>query len=295
MRLILSRKGFDAASAGAPSPILPDGRLLSLPIPRAGESLRYRDVRHDGDSLGPVVEALTDGRVSADAPCHLDPDLRAGARPRPEGWRPLFGQAGASAGHLANQAVGSGDLFLFFGWFRRTERVEGRLRFVPGARDLHVLFGWLQVGAVHPEPARRSRELPPWARKHPHADPGRSRTNNVLFEAAPELDVGGGGPAVPGGGAFETPTDSRILTADGRSRSVWRVPRALWRDEPEDRLTYHGRRDRWTLDGEGALLRTVGQGQEFVLPVQGRGERAWVKTLFDGAEDDLPEGARAGR
>ena len=31
MKIILSRKGFDSANGGGPSPIFPDGRLLSLP------------------------------------------------------------------------------------------------------------------------------------------------------------------------------------------------------------------------------------------------------------------------
>jgi Nucleotide modification associated domain 3 len=34
MKLILSRKGFDSSHGGGPSPIRPDGRLLSFPIPR---------------------------------------------------------------------------------------------------------------------------------------------------------------------------------------------------------------------------------------------------------------------
>ncbi len=32
-KLILSRKGFDSASGGCPSPIFPDGTMFSLPIP----------------------------------------------------------------------------------------------------------------------------------------------------------------------------------------------------------------------------------------------------------------------
>lgn len=33
MKIILSRKGFDSSYGGYPSPILPDGSLLSIPIP----------------------------------------------------------------------------------------------------------------------------------------------------------------------------------------------------------------------------------------------------------------------
>nr|WP_275450862.1 hypothetical protein [Pseudomonas syringae] len=44
MRIILSRKGFDSAAGGCQGPILPDGRLFSLPIPDKASSiwiLRY--------------------------------------------------------------------------------------------------------------------------------------------------------------------------------------------------------------------------------------------------------------
>lgn len=33
VKFILSRKGFDSGSGGRPSPILPDGTMLSRPIP----------------------------------------------------------------------------------------------------------------------------------------------------------------------------------------------------------------------------------------------------------------------
>ena len=33
MKIILSRKGFDSSNGGCPSPIMPDGTLLSMPIP----------------------------------------------------------------------------------------------------------------------------------------------------------------------------------------------------------------------------------------------------------------------
>lgn len=51
MRIIISRKGFDSKYGGVPSPILPDGRLLSLPIPLA-DNLTYSEIRCDGASVG---------------------------------------------------------------------------------------------------------------------------------------------------------------------------------------------------------------------------------------------------
>ena len=43
MKVILSRKGFDSSNGGCPSPILPDGTLLSLPIPTDDRD-KYEDL-----------------------------------------------------------------------------------------------------------------------------------------------------------------------------------------------------------------------------------------------------------
>ena len=56
----------------------------------------------------------------------MDPDIRKGIRLRePSSWKPAFGQIGASQGLLSNAKVEVGDLFLFFGWFRRIEQHNG--------------------------------------------------------------------------------------------------------------------------------------------------------------------------
>ena len=64
MKIILSRKGFDAEYGGQPSPILPDGTLLSMPIPYPDEVIKYTDLHQE----------LLDGR-----PPHPD-------EPSPEWW-----------------------------------------------------------------------------------------------------------------------------------------------------------------------------------------------------------------
>ena len=126
MRVILSRKGFDSGAGGCPSPILPDGRLLSLPIPDVASPLRYRDLQAGDVDLGELVEQLTGGRYPAGHPAHLDPDLQVGTLARAPHWRPLLGQSGSAQGHLLNQGVGVGDLFLFFGLFQPVKHEGGR-------------------------------------------------------------------------------------------------------------------------------------------------------------------------
>lgn len=117
MKIILSRKGFDSSAGGASSPILPDGTLLSLPIPDTSRTsnIRCEDIRANGVSIGIVVEDLTKQKITRRDFAHLDPDLRASAYPRLPDWRPLFGQSDQSQTHLKNEGVTVGDLFLFFG------------------------------------------------------------------------------------------------------------------------------------------------------------------------------------
>jgi hypothetical protein len=143
MRLILSRKGFDSASGGCPSPILPDGRICSLPIPDKEASTLFRDLSWDGTDLGTIVSTLTRGRQRADFRCHLDPDLRPDLRATPSGWRPALGQLGASQGHLRNQSVGVGDMFIFWGIFRP---VDATWKWA--GDPVHLIWGWLQIGEV---------------------------------------------------------------------------------------------------------------------------------------------------
>jgi hypothetical protein len=139
MKIILSRKGFDSSYGGVASPIFPDGALLSLPIPDARGPVTYQDLTWGQHQLGKVVAALTRGRIDFAAHAHLDPDLYSQICSRAPGWRPLFGQDGAAQSHLANQGVGVGDLFLFFGWFRAVEQPSGYYCFVKQAPDQHLI------------------------------------------------------------------------------------------------------------------------------------------------------------
>src|SRR5215470_7476831 len=72
MKIILSRKGFDASVGKVASPIFPSGAL---------------------------VNDLTGGKIKPDTHAHLDPDLNKASIPRLAGWRPVFGQAGAAERH----------------------------------------------------------------------------------------------------------------------------------------------------------------------------------------------------
>jgi hypothetical protein len=202
--------------------------MISLPIPDPRSPVRYRDIAR-----------VRDHAPRPNLRAHLDPDLDPAARPRPRGWCPVFGQEGAAQTVLARAGVGPGDVFLYFGWFRR------------GRDDLHAIFGWLEVGEVI-DLARRA--APAWAKDHPHVF-APQRPNNALYIARRA-------------GLFRRYDDRLRLTAPGATRSLWRVPR-FFRG-----LGYHHDPRRW----QGDTLRSCTRGQEFVLDA-GDEARAWLRAL----------------
>ena len=59
MRIILSRKGFDSANGGYPSPIMPDGRMVSLPIPDQDTDVKYSQLfLPNGKNYGLLMQDL---------------------------------------------------------------------------------------------------------------------------------------------------------------------------------------------------------------------------------------------
>lgn len=267
MKIVFSRKGFDSSAGGVASPILPDGTLLSLPIPDPSSNITYGELTRAGYQLGRVVDDLTHSIITALDMAHLDPDLEFSTYQRQPGWRPLFGQDGAAQGHLIHSGLKKGDLFLFFGWFRQARFENGHLRFRRGAPDLHVLFGWLQVGSIYTSD-RLGSQLPLWAQYHPHYN--RPPTNNnTIYMAVERLQFDGQPIDLPGAGLFRQYHPELCLTAPGSSRRTeWHLPRWLYPGENKPPLSYHSRMTRWSLNGDQTLLRSVGRGQEFVLDTQ---------------------------
>lgn len=262
MRLILSRKGFDSSSGGCPSPIFPDGSMISLPIPDKRSQVRYNDLTWRGRNLGDLVARLTKGKQRCDFRAHLDPDLRRDLVPHERGWRPSLGQVGAAQGHLRKQGVAAGDVFLFFGLFRP---VDADLRWA--GPPTHRVWGWLQVGEAAPvdDVVRRGGAKWRWAERHPHLECPPD-TSNALYVAAKHLTLPGvRSSRVPGAGAFDIASNARCLTAPDATRvSDWTLPIGfLPRSRPA--LTYHADPRRWSRSGGTARLRAVAKGQEFVL------------------------------
>lgn len=266
MKIILSRKGFDKANGGQPSPILPDGTLLSLPIPMKGDKIKFSELFYKGKSYLEIITELNPKTtlISDDIPAHLDPDLREDAhQPRLDNWRAIFGQSDSSLTHLREQNIGTDDIFLFFGWFRQTKEVDGKLKYT--GPDLHIIYGYLQIGKIY----LNGEIFPEYSMKHPHLNEERQKLKqNGIYVAKDKLSFSEN---LPGASTLNY-NKNLVLTKDGETgRSKWELPdffKGL-------KMTYHP-----ANSFKDNYFQSAYPGQEFVIEENDK-VTEWAKNLIE--------------
>lgn len=264
MKIILSRKGFDSSYGKQANPILPDGTLLSLPIPDKDGNNTFSSLNWNGKSYYDIIHSLKPRTtITGNDMCHLDPDLRKDVRKRKSGWKPAFGQADTALSHLRNRGVGKGDLFLFFGWFMETEINQGELIYKRGAKELHVIYGYMQIGDI----IERKADAPDWLKDHPHIGDNKDRDEkrNAIYLPTDKLSFI---PDFNGCGLLNYRKD-RILTKDGMSKGKWDLPE-FFKDVA---ISYHP--NPWKDD----YFQSADKGQEFVFEATPK-ILEWVKQII---------------
>jgi hypothetical protein len=264
MKIILSRKGFDSQYGKQPSPILPDGTLLSLPIPSKDETVCFIDLTYKTKSYYRIIEELNPKtKIKSNYTCHLDPDLRKETLPRQKDWIPLFGQTDSAQGHLTKEGVKENDLFLFFGWFRQTEQVNGILRYKRNAPDLHIIFAYLQIGKMYKEHSKMPNEV----LYHPHAHKRYElKKNNSIYRPSNSLSLE---PSIKGSGCLKY-HDSLVLTKTGYSRSIWNLPEFF----KAVKISYHSNKSFYK-----DYFQSAAKGQEFVIE-ENKHVTEWAKRII---------------
>jgi len=279
MKIILSRKGFDSGYGGYPSPILPDGRLISLPIPSSGDKRKYSELHIETfgsyyDLMLELCPNIKDGHtknaLTANTKCHLDPDIYQGLTKRPAKWKGSFGQIGAAQSHLSNQKVSKDDIFLFFGWFRKTKYDDtGSLMFDRAdTKGIHLIYGFLQVGEII---RTCCDEAPQWLKDHPHViDYGRScDKSNTLYISSDKFTLNN---KIPGYGVFYF-NPQIILTKQGMNRSCWDLPDCF----KNIRISYH---DNGKYGWRETYFLSAAKGQEFVITANDE-VLMWTRKLIE--------------
>ena len=281
MKIIFSRKGFDSSSGGKPSPILLDGRMVSLPIPDKQSSIRYGDIHWQEYDLGSIVSNLTGGSIPASHFAHLDPDINSESLSRHSEWLPIFGQTGAAQGHLRKNGVQSGDIFIFFGLFRNVHHSSGKFDWDTRAPRRHIFWGWLQIDKVIKIDDCNLSEYK-WANYHPHFH-RNSDSNNTLYIARRHLSLPGissGG--IVGAGVFPQFSERLVLSDPVATLpSKWKLPQWFYPRDGKCPLTYHSNSTRWQRTGHGTILNSVARGQEFILDTNDFPEAVeWLKGIL---------------
>lgn len=209
MKIVFSRKGFDSAAGGGPSPIVA-GRPQSLPIP---DTKGLSPVTYGDLGLGEHAARASRGKLGAGDACHFDPMFR-------DCGTAILGQCHAAQGHLVKQGVGEGDVFVFFGLFDSPE--EGRH---------HRIFGYLEIESrVDLVTCDEDTRAHYRALGQPHAF-GLHANNDMLY--------------VGRGAAAKSAPAALRLTAPGEKPSQWIVPSWLHRTG----LSCHEAPWRWGENG----------------------------------------------
>ena len=268
MKIILSRKGFDSKSGEYPSPILPDGKFVSLPIPDESD-IFYSNLKLNGFTYYEIMKQLGMKKYNEKSTCHLDPDICMNVLERPKNWRPIFGQIDKSQKHLNNQDVKEGDLFLFFGMFRKTKYNEGKLVFCKNDPEIHAIFGYLQINEII-RTASEADKIKDWMYYHPHIKSKERRLDpsNAVYIAREKVSWND---KVAGAGCFHF-NEKLVLTKKGYSKSRWDLDPEIFGNL---KITYHP--NPWK---ENYFQSLKSPGQEFVIEENEKVEN-WAKELIN--------------
>lgn len=269
MKIILSRKGFDSQYGGMPSPILPNGKLLSLPIPSDEGTTTYEDIVYDGKTYMEIMGELKPQRAEKmkGSCCHVDPDMENRYGDSGKDWKPAFGQAGGAQTQLKD--ICAGDIFLFYGWFRQTEYDEnGKLKFVRGSKeDKHIIWGYMEVGKRITDEQQIKNEY----NHHPHSLDKYTSQNNALYIPADKLSLDN---TKKGYGVFNY-APIRQLTKENHNRSEWEIP-DCFRDV---KISHHNNKSYGFIDGKD-YFKSACIGQEFILEATDEIVE-WVKEVIN--------------
>jgi hypothetical protein len=254
MKIILSRKGFDDQYGKHPSIILPNGRMISFPIPveKPETGVPLTEIFYEGYSLVELFASLGI-KTDVNAQYHLDPDInKISKKNRHVNWAGAFGQAGAALGHLNAEEVGDNAVFLYYGTFNLTKKdQDGKLHY-ERSHPFHAIWGYLQVKKLIDNMDEiETDEGLAYLKDHPHymnRNLNKYQKGNAIFLGK-------------NWGTFKF-TEKQRLTKMGYLKSYWSLP-GFFKDID---LTYHKKEDyEYDPKTDSCLIQTAAKGQEFVM------------------------------
>jgi len=249
---------------------MPNGDLISIPIPanEKENGIPYSEIRYGEKSYLEIMEELAI-KIPEKKTCHFDPDLIKASSNRADNWNGIFGQQGAALTHLENQNVEKGDIFLFFGSFKRTFTAE-QIKFERD-HERHIIFGYLIVGEIIKIENKQDSVF----NEHPHfKNKELYSPRNTVFIAKNENDYG----------AFKY-REELVLTKNGFPKSMWELP-MIFHHSRGTKISRHSEKD-FEVRNELVFLKTRGIGQDFVISGNKDIEK-WAKKIINESEKIKP-------
>ena len=279
MKIILSRKGFDTAHGRYPSPII-NGTPLSLPIPDQQDTIKYSDLTFNNKSYFQIMTELGMHGYNPNSTCHFDPDLTCNAltnRNLDNDWRGTLGQMMQAQGHLNNQDVGIGDLFLFFGWFKETEYIDGKLSYKKDPKypnGFHLVWGYLEISKIIQTALWDTASLlksHPWLKNHPHVsrEDVMDLKSNTIYIGAEKLAL-----RQNQAGFGILPFSEKLILTKAYSNAISHWDLEKLKQLRGLTITYHNQ-ESWHDD----YFQAAYPGQEFVIEESKQAEN-WASKLL---------------
>ncbi|MBV5347258.1 hypothetical protein JZU46_03445, partial [bacterium] len=151
---------------------------------------------------------------------------------------------------LRSHGISAGDIFLFYGWFRRVAPTGGRWNYVRNAQDVHLIWSWMIVGSAlrldTQEDISTALAAFPGLDAHPHLTNGWDAPNGVYVSQEHAL--------LP---FFQRGCLTDLKCYQGRSK--WRLPACFNQPQAFSHL------NSFSPSGGEVIVRYRGYGQEFVL------------------------------
>lgn len=298
MKVIFSRKGFDSSYGGFPSIILPDGQMISFPIPEKGkkktmnetdskikgieaENLKFILADKKELSLKEIFEKynIQKIKIPGNTPTeqeventifHYDPQIQNVVQRIYDqdnnkiinitNEYAAFGQSRAAASHLLNQKISKDDVFLFFGTFKWTGKDK------KNRKEFHALWGYMIVDDVF----NIDNEFTHFNGIEDYNNPSSKypnlkfhpHYNNKKHEGKKNIII-----CSKRFGTFIFDEDKLKLTENDSTKSHWKIPN-FWKISDKNAkitMTYNTNNLEEILDDGNLKIKSASIGQEFVI------------------------------
>ena len=267
MKIILSRKGFDSSiQGGGNANIVYNDELFPIPIPEVGNNIKYTELVFENDIT--YLDVMRDLNINQFTECHFDPYLSKKLLKNDspiQNWKKSLGQCDIAQNILKTADIKKGDLFIFFGWFNKVEKENGKFKYTNfknhTKEGVQLIYGYLQVGDEIINIEKNDKVRNDWVSTHPHFKQRRYyRGENMVYTANDILTVNKN---KPGAGIFKFNEDL-ILTQEGKSRTNWVLPE-VFHPSNDVEIKYLPKQNWSEIKNKKTKIKASSRGQEFVV------------------------------